>query len=49
MASSTSEFLITARWIVPVVPEGLVLKNHALVIKESIIKDLLPVTLAKEQ
>jgi hypothetical protein len=40
MASSTSESLITARWIVPVVPAGLVLENHALLIKGSTIQDL---------
>ena len=48
MASSTSESLITARWIVPVVPAGLVLENHALLIKGSTIQDLLPVDSARK-
>lgn len=34
--------LINARWIIPIVPENCVLENHALVINEGKIIDLLP-------
>ncbi|RLA19568.1 MAG: TRZ/ATZ family hydrolase [Gammaproteobacteria bacterium] len=34
--------LINSRWIIPVVPDNLVLENHALVINEGKIIDLLP-------
>jgi len=34
--------LLHARWVIPVVPEGLVLENHSLAIKDGRIHDLLP-------
>ncbi len=49
MVSPTGEFLISARWIVPVIPSDTVFENHALVISESVIKDLLPVDTARNQ
>lgn len=42
MTSLVNEFLISARWIVPVIPADIVLDNHSLVISGNIIKDLLP-------
>jgi 5-methylthioadenosine/S-adenosylhomocysteine deaminase len=38
----TIDTLIKARWIVPVEPEGVVLKDHALAIQDGRILDLLP-------
>ena len=49
MVPPTGEFLISARWIVPVIPSDAVFENHALVIDESVIKDLLPVDTARNQ
>lgn len=35
--------IIEARWIIPVIPEQLILHHHALIIKDSKIFDLLPI------
>jgi 5-methylthioadenosine/S-adenosylhomocysteine deaminase len=43
------ELLITARWIVPVEPAGQVLDQHALLIREGRIADLLPVAEAADR
>jgi 5-methylthioadenosine/S-adenosylhomocysteine deaminase len=42
MALQTDEFLISAKWVVPVIPEGLVLTDHSLLVQGSIINDILP-------
>ena len=47
MASVLNEFLVTARWIVPIIPADIVLENHSLVISGDVIKDLLPSNEAK--
>jgi 5-methylthioadenosine/S-adenosylhomocysteine deaminase len=41
--------LITARWIIPVEPEGLVLERHAIVIDDGRILEVLPVSQALAQ
>jgi len=41
--------LIVARWIIPVVPDNQVYENHALVINDGIILDILPTQLATEK
>jgi 5-methylthioadenosine/S-adenosylhomocysteine deaminase len=41
--------LINSRWIIPVVPDNLVLENHSLVIHEGKIVDLLPQEVAKSK
>ena len=41
--------IISARWIIPVVPEGAVLEHQALVIRDGRIHDLLPQALAAER
>lgn len=41
--------LIEARWIIPVEPAGVVLENHALVIQDGRILDLLPATEAAQR
>jgi 5-methylthioadenosine/S-adenosylhomocysteine deaminase len=41
--------LIVARWIIPVVPDNHVYENHALVINDGIILDILPTQLATEK
>ncbi len=38
--------IVSARWIIPVVPEGAVFENHALVVRAGRIQDLLPEALA---
>ncbi len=38
----TVDLLIHASWIIPVVPEGVVLENHAIVVHQGRILDLLP-------
>jgi 5-methylthioadenosine/S-adenosylhomocysteine deaminase len=38
-----TECLIEARWIIPVVPSGVVLEHHALFIRRGQIEDLLPI------
>ncbi|MHB1543314.1 MAG: TRZ/ATZ family hydrolase [Gammaproteobacteria bacterium] len=38
-----TECLIEARWIIPVVPDGLVLEHHALLVRGGRIHDLLPI------
>ena len=42
-----TEFLIEARWIIPVVPDGVVLEHHALRVREGRIHDLLPIREAR--
>ena len=49
MVPPRGEFLISARWIVPVMPSDTVFENHALVMGESVTKDLLPVDTARNQ
>ena len=44
-----NEFLISAKWIVPVVPEGLVLSDHSLLVQEDTISDILPTPLARKK
>ena len=41
--------LLTARWIIPVEPEGCVLENHALIIQSGRIADILPAATASRQ
>lgn len=41
--------LLTARWIIPVEPDGLVLENHALALSGGRIADLLPAAEARAQ
>jgi len=42
MASSPSRFVVHARWIIPVVPANICLEDHALLIDDGRIRDLLP-------
>ena len=49
MSLSTSEYLISSCWIVPVIPAKTVFENHALVIDGNVIKDLLPAGKAREK
>lgn len=44
-----ADLIITARWIIPVEPEGRVLDDHALVVRDGRIVDLLPATEATQQ
>ena len=41
---SHADAVLTASWIVPVEPAGAILSDHALVIRDGVILDLLPVT-----
>ena len=41
--------LISARWIVPIIPENQILENHSLIIHEGRIKAILPTTDALQQ
>ena len=45
----SADTLITARWIIPVVPRHVVLENHALAIAQGAIVDVLPVSVALER
>jgi len=45
----SSELLITARWIVPVEPAGQVLDQHALLVRDGRIADLLPLAEATDR
>ncbi len=45
----TVDQLICARWILPIAPKNIVLENHAIAIKDGLIKDILPADAAKEQ
>ncbi len=47
--SFNADTLITARWVVPVVPRGEVLEHHAVVIARGIIADVLPTSAALER
>ena len=47
MVSVLNEFLLTARWIVPIIPADIVLGSHSLVISGNVIKDSLPGSEAK--
>ena len=47
--SPSADTLITARWIVPVVPQNAKLEHHALVIAQGAIIDLLPASAALER
>lgn len=44
-----ADTLIHARWIIPVVPDNLVLENHALAIKDGNIVDILPSDAASQR
>lgn len=48
-AAATGEQMISASWVIPVVPEGAVLKDHAVVIQAEQILDVLPVDAARER
>ncbi len=41
-AMQPADLIISARWIVPVEPDGRVLEDHALVVRDGRILDLLP-------
>jgi len=47
--STLADTLITARWIAPVVPRGIVLEDHAVVIAKGAIIDMLPAQAALER
>ena len=44
----TADLLVLPRWIVPVEPAGVVLEEHALVVREGRIVDLLPADFARQ-
>lgn len=44
-----ADLLITARWVIPVVPEGAVLENHGIAIKDKRILEILPITEAEQK
>ena len=46
MSDNQADLIVHARWIAPVDPQGTVLENHALVVKDGRIADLLPSALA---
>ena len=37
-----TEFLLSARWIIPVEPAGIVLENHSLLVRDGLIAELFP-------
>jgi 5-methylthioadenosine/S-adenosylhomocysteine deaminase len=47
-APQTADHLISASWIIPVIPKGQVLENHAIIIKDQTIIDILPIDQAKQ-
>ena len=49
MAPLEVEFLISAKWVVPVVPEGLVLSRHSILVVGNTIKDILPTQQARQK
>ena len=49
MSDNQADLIVNARWIAPVDPQGTVLENHALVVKDGRIADLLPSALANEK
>ena len=49
MSDNQADLIVHARWIAPVDPQGTVLENHALVVKDGRIADLLPSALANEK
>jgi hypothetical protein len=48
-AMQPADLIITARWIIPVEPEGQVLDDHALVVRDGQIIDLLPAAEAMQR
>ena len=44
----TDQTLIRPRWLVPVVPKGVVLENHALLVQDDKIQDILPASEAEQ-
>jgi 5-methylthioadenosine/S-adenosylhomocysteine deaminase len=49
LALLKDEFLISAKWVVPVIPETLVLNDHSLLIQGNNISDILPTPLARKK
>ncbi|MEQ1776541.1 MAG: TRZ/ATZ family hydrolase [Burkholderiales bacterium] len=47
--NTSADTVIAARWIVPVVPQGIVLEHHAIAIANGSIVDVLPANLAVER
>tara|TARA_R110002110_G_scaffold212582_1_gene425549 strand:+ start:925 stop:2247 length:1323 start_codon:yes stop_codon:yes gene_type:complete len=47
--NNPNQLILSPRWLVPVVPQGVVLTDHSLVIQGERIQDLLPRTAAKEK
>jgi 5-methylthioadenosine/S-adenosylhomocysteine deaminase len=48
-AMQPADFIIAARWVIPVEPEGRVLEEHALVVRDGRIVDLLPAAEATQR
>ncbi len=46
---SAAEQLLTARWIIPVEPDGMVLEHHSLLIRDGRIADILPTDMARSR
>eukprot|EP01104_Vermistella_antarctica_P017777 TRINITY_DN6365_c0_g1_i1.p1 TRINITY_DN6365_c0_g1~~TRINITY_DN6365_c0_g1_i1.p1 ORF type:complete len:461 (-),score=95.51 TRINITY_DN6365_c0_g1_i1:11-1393(-) len=49
MGITTVDLIILARWVVPVVPKDVLLKDHAVVVHEGVVVDVVPVSSVKEQ
>ena len=50
MTEATSKItLLCARWVIPVVPDGVVLEHHAVAISDCAITDVLPQSAAAER
>ena len=49
MSDNQADLIVHARWIAPVAPQSTVLENHALVVKNGRIADLLPSALANQK
>jgi 5-methylthioadenosine/S-adenosylhomocysteine deaminase len=48
-AKIAGQFLLSARWVVPVEPAGAVLEHHAVAVRDGAIEQVLPVTQAAER
>jgi len=44
-----ADFIIEARWVIPVEPHGVVLEDHAVVIANAVILDILPIKVSREK
>ncbi len=42
MDTNKNSFIIDTKWLIPVVPEGIVLEDHSLVISNNLIIDICP-------